>query len=234
MRRVEYRRVILVALVLCSIGSTGCRAPRPSFNFWAPFGSSRVAPPKTGSYSATPNYYPKDGAPAAGATTSAPPASFAPRPAVVAPEPTTTPATPPSNPVPAIDPGTDFPVQPPAGSDDSAMTEPAQKLRVGKWRPPRHVPQVRPVSFEAPVSEQAEQLKSVPPTVPAVVVPVQPVSPTSPPRELTREQTRQATPLGRAVPTPAAPATDSSGQVGSQVKSTASSRWVERGNARRE
>lgn len=65
-------RVVVVALLVAL--SSGCRAPQPSFNFLAPYGSPTVPPPPTGSVGVSGDYY---APPAAGAAPAAgaPPAS---------------------------------------------------------------------------------------------------------------------------------------------------------------
>ena len=184
MRRDGVYRVILAVTAVAVMVFSGCRAPRPSFNFWAPFGASRVAPPQTGSYNTTPNYYPKEGTPAAsGAPATTPPA-------------TTVPAftPPPANTTP-IEPSNDFPIDSSSRSEGSGAPQSLERGRVGKWRPPRHVPQVRPVSFEATTSGGTVSPRVAAVTVPTVAVPAKTGVVTETPRELTESQTRGAVPL---------------------------------------
>ena len=187
MRRDGVYRVILAVTAVAVMVFSGCRAPRPSFNFWAPFGASRVAPPQTGSYNTTPNYYPKEGAPAASgapvlpATT--PPAATAP--AFTPPPATTTP----------IEPSKDFPIDSSSRSEGSGAVQSLERVRVGKWRSPRHVPQVRPVLFEATTTSSTVAPRVASATVPTVAVPAKTRVVIETPRELTESQTRGAVPL---------------------------------------
>ena len=181
MRRDGFYSVILAVAAVAVMVFSGCRAPRPSFNFWAPFGASRVAPPQTGSYNTTPNYYPKEGAPAA----SGAPALPATTPTFTAPPAATTP----------IEPSNDFPIDSSSRSKDSGATQSLERVRVGKWRSPRHVPQVRPVSFEAVNSSSTVSPRVASSTVPAVDVPAKIRVVESTPRELSESQIRVAVPL---------------------------------------
>lgn len=183
MRRHGFYRVMLAVAGIAIMVFSGCRAPRPSFNFWAPFGASRVAPPQTGSYNTTPNYYPKEGAPAA----SGAPALPATTPAFAPPPAGTTP----------VEPSNDFPIDSSSRSQGAGAgaVQSLEQVRVGKWRPPRHVPQVRPVSFEAAASSKTIAPRVASATVPAVAVPAKSLVVTETPRELSESQTRGAVPL---------------------------------------
>jgi len=181
MRRDGFYRVILSVAAVAVLVFSGCRAPRPSFNFWAPFGASRVAPPQTGSYNTTPNYYPKEGAPAA----SGAPALPATTPAFTTPPAATTP----------INPSNDFPIDSSSRSEGSGAAQSLERVRVGKWRSPRHVPQVRPVSFEAASSSSTVAPRVASATVPTVAVPARTRVVIETPRELTESQRRVAVPL---------------------------------------
>jgi hypothetical protein len=50
------------AILLVAWSAIGCRAPKPSFNVFAPYGSSRVPPPPTGSMGNPGAYYQPPGA----------------------------------------------------------------------------------------------------------------------------------------------------------------------------
>ncbi|MEO2021006.1 MAG: hypothetical protein ABGX05_04210 [Pirellulaceae bacterium] len=180
-----YRVILSVAAVAVMVFS-GCRAPRPSFNFWAPFGASRVAPPQTGSYNTTPNYYPNEGAPAA----SGAPALPATTPAFTTPAFTTPPAA-----TTPIEPSKDFPIDSSSRSEGSGAAQSLERVRVGKWRSPRHVPQVRPVSFEAASSSSTVSPRVASATVPTVAVPARIRVVGDKPRELSESQRRVAVPL---------------------------------------
>lgn len=61
------------AIVVICVSFMGCRAPKPSMNVFAPYGSSRVPPPATGSMTNPNAYYqPPNGAPPAQAPTQTP------------------------------------------------------------------------------------------------------------------------------------------------------------------
>ncbi len=231
MRRDGFYRVMLAVAGITIMVFSGCRAPRPSFNFWAPFGASRVAPPQTGSYNTTPNYYPKEGAPAASgapalpATT--PPAATAP--AFAPPPAGTTP----------VEPSNDFPIDSSSRSPGAGAGQSLEQVRVGKWRPPRHVPQVRPVSFEAAASSKTVSPRVA--TVPAVAVPAKSLVVTETPRELSESQTRGAVPLtGKgsvSVSNPSVATDDARVQPASAtttVPAVISAGWSQRGEKRPE
>ncbi|MCP4816253.1 MAG: hypothetical protein GY888_27375 [Planctomycetaceae bacterium] len=231
MRRDGFYRVMLAVAGITIMVFSGCRAPRPSFNFWAPFGASRVAPPQTGSYNTTPNYYPKEGAPAASgapalpATT--PPAATAP--AFAPPPAGTTP----------VEPSNDFPIDSSSRSPGAGAAQSLEEVRVGRWRPPRHVPQVRPVSFEAAVSSKTVSPRVA--TVPAVAVPAKSLVVTETPRELSESQTRGAVPLtgkdSGSVPNPSVATDDASVQPASAtttVPAVISAGWSQREENRSE
>ena len=61
MKQIAFAGAIMLAL-------SGCRAPMPSFDLLAPYGTSRVPPPGTGSIGTGGNYY----TPPTGSTTSPP------------------------------------------------------------------------------------------------------------------------------------------------------------------
>jgi hypothetical protein len=231
MRRDGFYRVMLAVAGIAIMVFSGCRAPRPSFNFWAPFGASRVAPPQTGSYNTTPNYYPKEGAPAASgapalpATT--PPAATAP--AFAPPPAGTTP----------VEPSNDFPIDSSSRSQGAGAVQSLEQVRVGKWRPPRHVPQVRPVSFEAAASSKTVSPRVA--TVPAVAVPAKSLVVTETPRELSESQTRVAVPLtgkdSGSVPNPSITTDNARVQPASAtttVPAVITAGWSQRGENRSE
>lgn len=173
MPREDFRRVAWLFVGMLAIAFTGCRAPRPSFNFWAPFGPSRVAPPKTGSYSTPQNYYPKDASPAPGA-------AVTPNKALGAP----------------VQPNSSFPVDPSSNANGLGSINGVKDVPVGKWRPPRHAPEIRSVSLEN--NSSADRVSS--PTVPIVVIPSSSVSGAGEPRRLTESQRSVAIPMTNSVP----------------------------------
>lgn len=186
MRTEVCRRLVWVAMGMAVLVVTGCRAPRPSFNFWAPFGSSRVAPPQTGSYNNPQNYYPNGAAPAAGGATD-----------TSAPAPTTQQA-----PVTPVQPSNDFPVDSSPSPSGQGAVKAVNDVRVGKWRPPNHVPQVRSVSFD---HSPAPAVVS-PPKVPTVTIPTSGGAVGGEPGQLQPDQTRVAIPMTPAATTVSDPA----------------------------
>ena len=77
-------------------------------------------------------------------------------------------------------------------------------VRVGKWRPPNHVPQVRSVSFDHTTAPAAAVV--APPKVPTVTIPSTGGAVGGEPGQLQPDQTRMAipmTPAPKAVPDPA-------------------------------
>lgn len=184
MRTEVWHRLMLMGMGMAIVVATGCRAPRPSFNFWAPFGSSRVAPPQTGSYNNSENYYPNGTAPAAsGATESTTPAP--------APTPTTQQA-----PVTPVQPNNDFPIDSSSGSTGQGAAKAVSDIRVGKWRPPNHEPQVRSVSFDRVASPAPPVV--TPPEVPTVTIPTSGGSVGAEPGQLQPDQTSIAIPIETA------------------------------------
>ena len=186
MRTEVYRRLVWVVMGMTALIFSGCRAPRPSFNFWAPFGSSRVAPPQTGSYNNAQNYYPNGSAPAAGGATNS-----------SAPVPTTQQA-----PVTPVQPSNDFPVDSSSSPSGLGSVEAVNDVRVGKWRPPNHAPQVRSVSFDRTTAPPVVS----PPKVPTVTIPTSGGAVGGEPGQLQPDQTKIAIPMttaSKAVPDPA-------------------------------
>jgi hypothetical protein len=111
-------------------------------------------------------------------------------------------------------------------------------VRVGKWRPPRHVPQVRPVSFEAASSKTGSPRVA---RVPAVAVPAKSLVVTETPRELSESQTRGAVPLtgkdSGSVPNPSVATDNASVQPASAtttVPAVITAGWSQRGEKRPE
>jgi len=184
MRTEGLYRLALMGMGMAIVVATGCRAPRPSFNFWAPFGSSRVAPPQTGSYNNSENYYPNGTAPAASGVSG----STAPAPA---PAPTTQQA-----PVTPVQPNNDFPIDSSSSSTGQGAAKAVGDLRVGKWRPPNHEPQVRSVSFDRPASAASSMV--VPPPVPTVTIPKSDGANAREPGQLVPGQTSIAIPIETA------------------------------------
>jgi hypothetical protein len=231
MRRDGFYRVMLAVAGIAIMVFSGCRAPRPSFNFWAPFGASRVAPPQTGSYNTTPNYYPKEGAPAA---------SGAPALPATTPPAATAPAfTPPPSGTTPVEPSNDFPIDSSSRSQGAGAVQSLEQVRVGKWRPPRHVPQVRPVSFEAAASSKTVAPRVATTTVPAVAVPAKSLVVTETPRELSESQTRGAVPLtgndSGSVPKPSVTTDNARVQPASAtntVPAVITAGWSQRGEKR--
>lgn len=190
MRTEVYRRLLWVVMGMAALIFSGCRAPRPSFNFWAPFGSSRVAPPQTGSYNNGQNYYPNGSAPAAGGATNS-----------SAPAPTTQQA-----PVTPVQPNNDFPVDSSSSPSGLGSVNDANNVRVGKWRTPNHVPQVRSVSFDRTTTPDSAPAAVAPPKVPTVTIPSSGGAVGGEPGQLQPDQTKIAipmTPASKAVPDPA-------------------------------
>lgn len=186
MRTEVYRQLVWVVMGMTVLIFSGCRAPRPSFNFWAPFGSSRVAPPQTGSYNNAQNYYPNGSAPAAGGATNS-----------SAPVPTTQQA-----PVTPVQPNNDFPVDSSSSPSGLGSVKDANDVRVGKWRTPNHVPQVRSVSFDRTTTPAVV----APPKVPTVTIPTSGGAVGGEPGQLQADQTKIAIPMttaSKAVPDPA-------------------------------
>ena len=176
MRKEVCRFTVWMLAGLTVVALSGCRAPRPSFNFWAPFGPSRVAPPKTGSYGTPQNYYPKD-----------PTAS---------PESPALPNAAPMIPVSPVQPSSDFPIDSSTNPAGMGATNEVKNVRVGKWRPPKHDPQVRSVSFETNVSPTTVSPTTVPAvTIPSTTIPSTTIPVSGEPRQLTENQTRVAIPM---------------------------------------
>jgi hypothetical protein len=78
-----------VLIVVLSAGVIGCRAPAPSLDVLAPYGSAVVPPPGTGTVGTLGNYYgaPNPGAAAPTAPLATPPQNLSPPPASAAPGP---------------------------------------------------------------------------------------------------------------------------------------------------
>jgi hypothetical protein len=186
MRTDVWQRGIWVVMGMAVLVVAGCRAPRPSFNFWAPFGSSRVAPPKTGSYNTPENYYPNGSVPAVGGAASG---------SVPA-------ATTKQAPVTPVRPSSNFPIDSSSSPSGFGSANDVNDVRVGKWRPPNHVPQLRSVSFD----RNAAPATVSPPQVPTVRIPTKGGAVGGEPQQLRPNQTSIAIPMktaSKAVPDPA-------------------------------
>jgi hypothetical protein len=186
MRTDVWQRGIWVVMGMAVLVVAGCRAPRPSFNFWAPFGSSRVAPPKTGSYNTPENYYPNGSVPAVGGAASG-----------SAPAATTKQA-----PVTPVRPSSNFPIDSSSSPSGFGSVNDVNDVRVGKWRSPNHVPQVRSVSFD----RNAAPAAVLPAKVPTVRIPTKGGAVGGEPQQLRPNQTSIAIPMttaSKAVPDPA-------------------------------
>ncbi len=74
---------LIAVVAMAAFALSGCRAPMPSFDGFAPFGSTRVPPPPTGAYKQAGNYY--SAAPANAPTATSNPARTAPAGSATAP-----------------------------------------------------------------------------------------------------------------------------------------------------
>ena len=140
MRRHGFYRVMLAVAGIAIMVFSGCRAPRPSFNFWAPFGLVVLRLRKPAATTQLPIIIPKKvhQRPVVHLLYRPRRPAFAPPPAGTTP----------------VEPSNDFPIDSSSRSQGAGAVQSLEQVRVGKWRPPRHVPQVRPVSFEAAASSK--------------------------------------------------------------------------------